>query len=146
MATGAIGLWWARSPLPLAARIPRSRAYPLVWYLLHRYVLHGSFLYKMLWSAALWKRIHFDYHRDPTTCEHVMALRERHADTFRDPSLRFVSALLLRGISAIRRPTYFSDETRNSCRVLPSTERLNQQIDASFLFTHRRAGCGSAER
>src|SRR5262249_37922846 len=65
VATGAIGPWWARSPL--GRRIPRSRAYPLVWYLLHRYVLDGSFLYKMPWSAALWKRIHFDHHRDPTT-------------------------------------------------------------------------------
>ena len=40
-------------------------AYPLVWYLLHRFVLHGSFLYRSRWTAALWKRIHFDHHRDP---------------------------------------------------------------------------------
>lgn len=59
-------LWWARSMLPLeAAATAAVLAYPLVWYLLHRYVLHGSFLYKMRWSAALWKRIHFDHHQDP---------------------------------------------------------------------------------
>ena len=40
-------------------------AYPLVWYLLHRFVLHGRWLYKARWSAALWKRIHFDHHQDP---------------------------------------------------------------------------------
>lgn len=39
--------------------------YPVAWYLLHRYVLHGRLLYKMKWTAALWKRIHFDHHQDP---------------------------------------------------------------------------------
>lgn len=39
--------------------------YPLVWYLLHRFVLHGQFLYKSRWTAATWKRIHFDHHQDP---------------------------------------------------------------------------------
>lgn len=39
--------------------------YPVVWYLLHRYVLHGQYLYKSRWTAAFWKRIHFDHHQDP---------------------------------------------------------------------------------
>lgn len=39
--------------------------YPFVWYLLHRYVLHGRFLYKFPITAKAWKRIHFDHHRDP---------------------------------------------------------------------------------
>ena len=39
--------------------------YPLIWYLLHRYVLHGSYLYKSKSYARIWKRIHFDHHRDP---------------------------------------------------------------------------------
>ncbi|MBO1325827.1 sterol desaturase family protein [Acetobacter sp. TBRC 12305] len=39
--------------------------YPLAWYLLHRYVLHGHLLYKNPWTASLWKRIHFDHHQDP---------------------------------------------------------------------------------
>ena len=39
--------------------------YPFVWYLLHRYVLHGRFLYRSRWTAAAWKRIHFDHHQDP---------------------------------------------------------------------------------
>ncbi|MDG6094254.1 sterol desaturase family protein [Acetobacter sp. AN02] len=39
--------------------------YPLAWYLLHRYVLHGRTLYKIPATAALWKRIHFDHHQDP---------------------------------------------------------------------------------
>lgn len=39
--------------------------YPLVWYVLHRYVLHGQFLYKSPQFAKVWKRIHYDHHRDP---------------------------------------------------------------------------------
>ena len=39
--------------------------YPFVWYMLHRFVLHGRFLYKSPRTAALWKRIHYDHHRDP---------------------------------------------------------------------------------
>lgn len=39
--------------------------YPIVWYLLHRFVLHGSFLYKSPLTARLWKRIHFDHHQEP---------------------------------------------------------------------------------
>lgn len=39
--------------------------YPLIWYLLHRYVLHSKYLYKSPGFAKMWKRIHFDHHRDP---------------------------------------------------------------------------------
>ncbi|GBQ61974.1 fatty acid hydroxylase [Ameyamaea chiangmaiensis NBRC 103196] len=39
--------------------------YPLAWYLLHRFVLHGRVLYRFQSTAALWKRIHFDHHQDP---------------------------------------------------------------------------------
>ena len=39
--------------------------YPFVWYLLHRFVLHGRYLYRSRWTAAAWKRIHFDHHQDP---------------------------------------------------------------------------------
>ena len=39
--------------------------YPMIWYLLHRYILHGRFLYRSPKTAAVWKRIHFDHHQDP---------------------------------------------------------------------------------
>ena len=39
--------------------------YPLIWYLLHRFVLHGRYLYKSQSFANVWKRIHYDHHRDP---------------------------------------------------------------------------------
>jgi sterol desaturase/sphingolipid hydroxylase (fatty acid hydroxylase superfamily) len=43
--------------------------YPAAWYLIHRFILHGRWLYKMKWSASLWKRIHFDHHQDPHRLE-----------------------------------------------------------------------------
>ena len=39
--------------------------YPMAWYLIHRFMLHGQYLYKSRWTAAVWKRIHFDHHQDP---------------------------------------------------------------------------------
>ena len=60
-AAALAGASW-RPLLAAAAVVP---LYPLVWYLLHRFVLHGSFLYKRPQTAALWKRIHFDHHQDP---------------------------------------------------------------------------------
>lgn len=40
-------------------------AYPFVEYGVHRFILHGRYLYRSPWTAALWKRIHFDHHQDP---------------------------------------------------------------------------------
>ncbi len=39
--------------------------YALTWYVLHRFVLHGRFLYRSPSTAAVWKRVHFDHHQDP---------------------------------------------------------------------------------
>ncbi|MGB7405296.1 MAG: sterol desaturase family protein [Pacificimonas sp.] len=44
-------------------------AYPLVWYVLHRFVLHGQWMYKSPLTAKTWKRIHFDHHQDPNHLE-----------------------------------------------------------------------------
>lgn len=43
--------------------------YPFAWYAIHRWILHGRWLYRMRWTAALWKRIHFDHHQDPHKLE-----------------------------------------------------------------------------
>ncbi|MBE7211914.1 MAG: sterol desaturase family protein [Gluconacetobacter diazotrophicus] len=50
---------------PLAAMAATAALYPVVWYVLHRFVLHGKFLYRSPLTAGLWKRIHFDHHQDP---------------------------------------------------------------------------------
>ena len=39
--------------------------YPLIWYPLHRLVLHGRIFYRMKITARIWKRIHYDHHQDP---------------------------------------------------------------------------------
>ena len=44
-------------------------AYPLIWYALHRWVLHGRWMFKLPFLAATWKRIHYDHHQDPNHLE-----------------------------------------------------------------------------
>lgn len=66
----AISLWlaveFAVSPWPpLFAAMVIVMIYPLVEYLMHRYVLHSRMLYRHKASAALWKRIHYDHHQNP---------------------------------------------------------------------------------
>ncbi|MHA7872868.1 MAG: sterol desaturase family protein [Hyphococcus sp.] len=39
--------------------------FPLAWYFIHRFVLHGSWMYKSRHLASLWKRVHYDHHRFP---------------------------------------------------------------------------------
>lgn len=53
---------WAGPALAAAMVVP---LYPAVWYALHRWVLHGQWLYRQSWTAKVWKRIHYDHHQDP---------------------------------------------------------------------------------
>jgi len=39
--------------------------YPVAWYFIPRYILHGTWLAKSPKTAKLWKRVHFDHHQDP---------------------------------------------------------------------------------
>lgn len=50
---------------PVAAIVAVLVLYPLVEYLVHRYVLHAKFLYKSPLTAKVWKRIHYDHHQNP---------------------------------------------------------------------------------
>ena len=64
--SGGLAVHWAAgAPRPLLAFLATVLAYPLVEYLIHRFVLHSRFLYRSPLTAALWKRIHFDHHQDP---------------------------------------------------------------------------------
>lgn len=49
----------------LSATIVMILGFPLVWYIIHRWIMHATFLYQIKWTASLWKRIHFDHHQDP---------------------------------------------------------------------------------
>lgn len=67
---GVAAIWltlkWREETAPLLAAVAVViLIYPLIWYLLHRFVLHGSYLYKIPATARIWKRIHFDHHQDP---------------------------------------------------------------------------------
>jgi len=64
----AVGLfsYYPVSPLRIIGSILATLvAYPFVEYGVHRFLLHGRFLYRSQRTAALWKRIHFDHHQDP---------------------------------------------------------------------------------
>lgn len=50
---------------PLIAMVVVWVLYPLVEYLVHRFVLHSHFMFKSEATAAVWKRIHFDHHQNP---------------------------------------------------------------------------------
>lgn len=50
---------------PLWSALATALVYPLVEYLMHRYVLHSRALYRHKATAALWKRIHYDHHQNP---------------------------------------------------------------------------------
>lgn len=39
--------------------------FPIAWYVVHRFVLHGRWMYKTPLFAKLWKRVHYDHHRYP---------------------------------------------------------------------------------
>ena len=39
--------------------------FPIAWYFVHRFILHGSWMYKTPLLASLWKRVHYDHHRFP---------------------------------------------------------------------------------
>ncbi len=62
---------WARPSLGagMAAAGFAVLAYPFIWYLLHRFVLHGKWMWKSRMTSRVWKRIHYDHHQDPNHLE-----------------------------------------------------------------------------
>ena len=72
LAAAAIGVWFWRPAGALATIASVAVAillYPLVWYVLHRFVLHSRWMFKVPFLAATWKRIHYDHHQDPNHLE-----------------------------------------------------------------------------
>jgi sterol desaturase/sphingolipid hydroxylase (fatty acid hydroxylase superfamily) len=72
LAALSLGLFaWRPAPLAptLTAVAAATLAYPLFWYLIHRYVLHGRWMWRRKWMASTWKRIHYDHHQDPNHLE-----------------------------------------------------------------------------
>jgi sterol desaturase/sphingolipid hydroxylase (fatty acid hydroxylase superfamily) len=50
---------------PLVAALVTVAVYPLAEYLIHRFLLHSTFLFKHKATAKVWKRIHYDHHQNP---------------------------------------------------------------------------------
>lgn len=72
LAAASIGVWAWRPAGALATIASIAVAillYPLVWYALHRWVLHSRWMFKMPLFAATWKRIHYDHHQNPNHLE-----------------------------------------------------------------------------
>lgn len=68
--SGAAAVYLADSWIPVLTGVAAAIVlYPLAWYLIHRFILHNRSLYKSRWTAASWKRIHFDHHQDPHRLE-----------------------------------------------------------------------------
>ena len=72
LSAAAIGVFVAY-PAPLAPTLiavgVATLIYPLVWYVLHRWVLHSKWMWKHKMLAPTWKRIHYDHHQDPNHLE-----------------------------------------------------------------------------
>jgi sterol desaturase/sphingolipid hydroxylase (fatty acid hydroxylase superfamily) len=70
-AAAIAGYVWHPAPVAptIAAVVISIFVYPLVWYVLHRFVLHSRWMFKVPMLAATWKRIHFDHHQDPNHLE-----------------------------------------------------------------------------
>ena len=72
LAAVSIGAWFyqpasiGRSLLAIAVSV---LLFPVVWYFLHRWVLHSQWMWKVPWLAGTWKRIHYDHHQDPNHLE-----------------------------------------------------------------------------
>jgi sterol desaturase/sphingolipid hydroxylase (fatty acid hydroxylase superfamily) len=72
LAAASIGVWdyhRAGAVQTAASVLAAVLLYPLVWYVLHRWVLHSRWMFKVPVLASTWKRIHYDHHQDPNHLE-----------------------------------------------------------------------------
>jgi sterol desaturase/sphingolipid hydroxylase (fatty acid hydroxylase superfamily) len=58
-------LWAETVWAPVRSALVMVLLYPLVEYVLHRWLLHATWLYKSPLTAKAWKRIHYDHHQNP---------------------------------------------------------------------------------
>jgi sterol desaturase/sphingolipid hydroxylase (fatty acid hydroxylase superfamily) len=56
-------------PGVIASALCTILLYPLIWYLLHRWVLHSKWMWRSVLTASVWKRIHYDHHSDPNNLQ-----------------------------------------------------------------------------
>ena len=44
-------------------------AWHTLWFVIHRFIMHGHWMFKIPFMASTWKRIHYDHHVDPNHLE-----------------------------------------------------------------------------
>lgn len=65
-AAGTLSWLWPSTFLQTGAAVfAAGLVYPIIWYALHRWVLHSRWMFKSALTARTWKRIHYDHHMDP---------------------------------------------------------------------------------
>ena len=68
--TAGLAAWKPAGAVQMTAAVVAALLlYPLVWYVLHRWVLHSRWMFKSPLTARTWKRIHYDHHQDPNHLE-----------------------------------------------------------------------------
>ena len=68
--SAGVYVWRPAAPVQTLASIAIAiLVYPLAWYVLHRWVLHSQWMWKVKFLAPTWKRIHYDHHQDPNHLE-----------------------------------------------------------------------------
>ncbi len=66
LASLIVGVAAMTSPWPFLISLGvGALLFPAAWYVAHRFVLHGAWMYKSPYLAKLWKRVHYDHHRFP---------------------------------------------------------------------------------
>jgi hypothetical protein len=134
LALTAPALWCGRAIRPPLPR-PRRRSavvlvlYPLVWYCLHRWVLHSNWMFKVPFLASTWKRIHYDHHQDPNHLEVLFGALHTTLPTI--ALVTFRSAMRSAASAAARRPSRpGSHDLRVRVRALHPAPRLQAQVQA----------------
>ena len=62
----AVAVAFPATPLQVAGAVGAALVcYPLSWYGIHRFILHGGWMHKHPVTARSWKRTHYDHHQDP---------------------------------------------------------------------------------
>jgi len=51
--------------LALLSVMVNGGLFPVFWYITHRWIMHGTYLWKSPLTSGFWKRIHYDHHQDP---------------------------------------------------------------------------------
>src|SRR5262245_13928282 len=67
----AVAIWLAAvaafgfSPQVIRGAVVAAIFAPVIEYFIHRFISHGSWMYRFKPTSSIWKRIHYDHHQNP---------------------------------------------------------------------------------